>query len=358
MLPTALQAQNSARTAAPDRPAPSTAWATSQRAEKGKGEVIQVYRLKYASAADRSIAVGDSSYTVPGVASLLRELFANGNVDAPRRVGGARSVEWPSGAGRPIDVPPRMEEGLELPMTPGLSAADSGVSVVADPARNAVLIRDRQGRVAAYQSMINVLDIPQHVIEVQVQVVDVMPADTPASTAAQGSRKPATAAPEEGAARSWLVAEYRVVTLENIEAHIVDTHLPPAAFGSMSDLRMAILPRILGNRTEVGGYAPDPGIQLAVTIQTGTSRVADEPVPAAARQGVSNVSIVHDGESLLLAGMSNGRATTSNPTIVVRPAAAAASAPSSGSGKTPYPLPARVNTRERLYLITPRLLAQ
>jgi len=105
-------------------------------------ESIQVFPLRYASAADITYKYRQQDVVVPGVVSILN----------------------------------RMRSDNALPTGDGQDEAERTVGPTqfsADPAQNAVLVRTREANMELYRNLITQLDRQNHQIEISVAIIDV-----------------------------------------------------------------------------------------------------------------------------------------------------------------------------------------
>ncbi|HEY4296701.1 MAG TPA: type III secretion system outer membrane ring subunit SctC, partial [Paraburkholderia sp.] len=159
---------------------------------------IRAFRLKYNWAADFVINRSGKEVTIPGVATILRKLYRRGasnnapSAGAMRLGGPTRQVKLSSGD--TINVP-RIEiplagmngnsaggyaEGYGQNQGPGpggdlnaFGGADQLPQIEADPAINAVLIRDTPDHMARYASLIQQLDLKPRIVEINLTIMDI-----------------------------------------------------------------------------------------------------------------------------------------------------------------------------------------
>lgn len=165
--------------------------ASSSGASAVTPTVFKYYPLKYALAADTTMTVGDRQITVPGVATLLRQLVGtSGSYFAaaqerllPRTTPGLRG-QGLAAVGQPPLAPPAgygddtgqgamvQDASMGVPAaTPAPGEPD--VRIVADPYRNAVIVRDTPDRIPMYDQLIRQLDIPSPMVELEATIIDV-----------------------------------------------------------------------------------------------------------------------------------------------------------------------------------------
>lgn len=163
-------------------------------AQRGRYDIIRVFRLKYAWAEDKTINFRDKQLTIPGVATLLRNLItgttAPGKVvengeqylvpslmklkgrglaelrrrDGPEETKGDASF-------RRLDSRDSYEQGAKT-HPPSYINTDTGF-VQADARQNAVVVRDRKEKMPYYENIIGLLDAPVGLVEIRATIMDV-----------------------------------------------------------------------------------------------------------------------------------------------------------------------------------------
>ncbi|KVO78347.1 type III secretion system outer membrane ring subunit SctC [Burkholderia ubonensis] len=165
-------------------------------AANGQHADVRAFRLKYGWASDVTINRSGREVVVPGVATILRRLFGKGGggtnlVPASAPLGqAARQVKL--GSGLTIAVPrldfPDISGG---PRSGGYGSAyasdgagafspfanagggDTLPQIEADPAINAVIVRDLPENMYRYQSLIGQLDERPRIVEINVTIIDI-----------------------------------------------------------------------------------------------------------------------------------------------------------------------------------------
>lgn len=160
---------------------------TEVSARQAKGRKLGVFRLKYASAADQTMDVGQGQAVIPGVAELLRRIINEQ-------------------AGTPYAMPipyatPGTPQLTLLPEPPRYANRDAGMGgngnsnqqsaaapandnqkkdatvespvIEADARLNAVLVWDSEERLPRYESIIDRLDQPLALVEIRAAILDV-----------------------------------------------------------------------------------------------------------------------------------------------------------------------------------------
>ena len=156
---------------------------------------IRVFPLKYAWASDATFTAGNREITVPGVASLLRQLMygpdqlsefsdvreraLRSNAVSLKGRGLAASAEDDGSA---LDLPPPARPpGGSLAYTnteqqdvTRFKPAPSGdIRIVADRYRNAVIVRDAPESMNLYTDLIRQLDVEPRIVQLEATIIDV-----------------------------------------------------------------------------------------------------------------------------------------------------------------------------------------
>lgn len=136
---------------------------------------VAVFRLRHASVNDRVVRYRDTEVTTPGVASILRGLLSSS--------GDAANDEMLSSVAAPLrDNPPTITEtdtGVIERGPAGASVAPGTMrrlrepTVQADSRLNAIIIQDIPSRIPLYRQLIEQLDVPSTLIEIEAMIVDV-----------------------------------------------------------------------------------------------------------------------------------------------------------------------------------------
>lgn len=155
-----------------------------------QGRQVMLFRLKYASATDRVITSRGRSETVPGVKTILSNLlFGQGtgekvvnshsmlDVYSPKRSrkpsverGGAREVGLFGMTGRQEDEGEESASGQSEKSGYG---NDMRPRIEADPTLNAIIIYDNGSKRAMYESLIMQMDIEPQQVEIEALIVDI-----------------------------------------------------------------------------------------------------------------------------------------------------------------------------------------
>lgn len=157
--------------------------------QKAPTEVL-VYPLKYAWADDRTMQSGGGTITIPGVVSVLKNIYRPGeervSVTASTNITKPRAKRSMSGGGaernrygfyeKVSDEPQSMsiKESVNQVMHPAGGRGDGGLPViVADGRRNAVVVRDLAERMPKHRALIQELDTRSSLVEIEAKIIDV-----------------------------------------------------------------------------------------------------------------------------------------------------------------------------------------
>jgi len=162
---------------------------------------LRFIALKYAWAADTTFTSGSQRTVIPGVATIMRELVAQpsalgglgettslpptvkglrgrGLAALGDRLGQQTGQYGPSGSA--MNQAPQTETTGTSASPPSqmsafnaaLEASDSP-RIVADPYRNAIIIRDYPDRMSIYEDLVRQLDVESQIIELDATVIDI-----------------------------------------------------------------------------------------------------------------------------------------------------------------------------------------
>jgi type III secretion protein C len=383
---------------------------------------LRFFSLKYAWAADTTFTVGNQRTVVPGVATILNQLLGEGDSTAgfggssslPPAVTGLRgkglaalgnrlsAASQGSGSGYGSAMDSDESPAAPPPSRPAFRAAiESGDSprIVADPYRNALIIRDTPDRMQAYEELVRKLDVESQIIQLDATVIDidktrvrqlgldwtyqhgntsaafiggVHPIDAMNNlvglqvnsiiTNASNFTARLNALEQEGI--TSIVQRPQVVTLNDAEAVIESTqsvYVPVSGafdedlFGVIAGTVLRVTPHIIVDNGR-------QRIRLLVTIEDGNVQVTDtpttgnngqaltRPVPTVVRNAVNTQAIIDVGQGLLLGGLNrreNTRTTSKIPFLGSIPLL----------GRLFRSDVTRRDNTERLFLISPQIIA-
>lgn len=136
------------------------------------GQQIALFRLKHASVEDRTIVFRDREIVTPGVANILRNL-----VTGATSASGMRTVPALSQASNSVKEEGGAEASSSSPAasntTTPVNAARMKPSIQSDTRINAIIVQDTPDRMPMYKQLIEQLDVPTPLIEIEALIIDV-----------------------------------------------------------------------------------------------------------------------------------------------------------------------------------------
>lgn len=160
-------------------------WAVSTLPLPQPDQQIKVFKLKHAQVDDRVISYRDQKITTPGVANILRNLINGDNTRSESNPSQSAALTMPL---KTLQVNGEQQEaksadankreassGQEASKTDKSNADENRRRPViqSDSRLNAVIIKDIPQRMSIYEDLINVLDVPSKLIEIEAVIVDV-----------------------------------------------------------------------------------------------------------------------------------------------------------------------------------------
>lgn len=146
------------------------------------GQEVAVFKLKYATVNDRTITYRDQTMVTPGLATVLRNLITGDGSDSVNDTLTAIAAPlrespplFPVNSGGADNAPKSDAESKSA----APSAQQSGrlrfrePTVQADPRLNAIIVQDLPDRIPIYRALIEQLDVPSTLIEIEAMIVDV-----------------------------------------------------------------------------------------------------------------------------------------------------------------------------------------
>lgn len=318
--------------------------AAAEAAERELG----VFRLKHAWAADQTVNVGTGSATVPGVASLLRQILSETPAEAAVEPG-VRSGE------------PQLLKGTgvvarrDAPPPAPVAASSAAAFVQADARLNAVLVWDYRENMPRYRAIVEMLDQSLTLVEIRAAIIDVE-ADrmrelgitwevkdkggnwtnnaganvgsgdnrvTYDSIAGDGFQYATiytkgldqfmarvSALEKDGNAN--VLSRPSVLTQDNIQATLEHTEtfyvkLTGDREVDLADITTGLTLRVTPHVVESGEYSD--GVQLAVHIVNGTSSYDKDSqvdsLPRVRQSTITTQAVVYEGEALVIGGYYN-----------------------------------------------------
>ncbi|GAA4348429.1 SctC family type III secretion system outer membrane ring subunit BscC [Variovorax defluvii] len=362
---------------------------------------IQIYRLRYAAVDDRVISYRDKQIATPGVATVLRNLIAGGaaggvSPEIADLVAPLRTEAKP--AGEAAAETPAAPEGRRLPASAARGATRTGAVIQADPRLNAIIVKDRPQNAPIYKALIEFLDVPSSLIEIEAMIVDVnkssmselgvdwsvglgklsagfaggqlslsggLPGAVPAvvsgaalassigtagTTVANLIQARISALEGKGSAR--IVSRPSILTQDNMSALIdlADTFYIQTTGERVAQVTPVTVGVTLRVTPRVVGDADKRAVQLVVDIEDGgilDTRIGN--LPTVRRSNISTQAMVGEAQSLVIGGLNTESQTQQRDAVPVLgdvPVVGALFGRSTGSKEK----------RERLFLITPRVV--
>lgn len=359
------------------------------------GQQVAVFRLKHASVNDRVISYRNQQVATPGLATVLRNLIqgggAGGNaalaeIAAPLRDNPPRVLE-PEGA--KSEAAPAPRSAAEAPR----GARTREPSIQADTRLNAIVVQDIPDRIPVYRQLIEQLDVPSTLVEIEAMIVDVNSeaiselgvnwgANVGRSSIGYGdlALKPSGGLPVDSAAKlspgtlglslgTSLAARVRalqsrgaanilsqpsILTADNLGAMI---DLSETFYISLRGERVAtVTPVTVGTSLRVTpryiAAAQGGQVELTVDIEDGSvqSEVEIDGLPTVRKSNISTLAVVGDQQTLLIGGYNSSQNTEKVDKVPLLGDIPFLGALFSSKSKT-------VQRRERLFLIRPRLVS-
>jgi type III secretion protein C len=170
---------------------------TLRQSQLSTPATMRVFTLKYAWASDTSFSAGNREITVPGVASILRQLMYgpeqlsefSGVRDRALRTNsvslkGRGLAAGAEHVGTALDLPPpaRPPGSLDYDYAEEAPAASYAnyrapvgrdIRIVADRYRNAVIVRDTPESMGLYTDLIRQLDVEPRIVQIEATIIDV-----------------------------------------------------------------------------------------------------------------------------------------------------------------------------------------
>ncbi len=144
-------------------------------------KVTRVFRLKHAFAEDVTINLGQQNQTLPGVASLLRQLVGtqdiknanNSQPSYPGQVNRRMGQGLARSTGTQGYVPTQMDVQGRQPAAIASPAMQTGARILADPRLNAIIIWDEEHLMPFYRTVIEELDKSVLLVEIRAAIADI-----------------------------------------------------------------------------------------------------------------------------------------------------------------------------------------
>ncbi len=379
-------------------------WAVATLPLPQPSQQIRVFRLKHAQVNDRVISYRDQQITTAGVATILRNL-----VTGQGGTGGTNLTNLPQLA--TLTAPMRdlmpaatgddgrgpQSSNAASPAGPQSAARQQQLLarpvIQADSRLNALIIKDIPGHMQAYEELIKLLDVPTRLIEIEAVIVDVnssnvadlgidwgaraggvaggfgrpdAPPDLVTGTIIFGRDvNPTTVIPNagnflmarvralEGRGSARVVSRPSVLTVDNLGA-LIDLS-ETLYVQSIGERVASVVPISVGTTLKVTPHIIDTSgglaVHLVVDIEDGAIQDAStQTLPRIRRSTIGTQAVMNERESLLIGGFnaeSDTRSTDKVPGLGDLP----------GLGVLFKKKSTKVEKRERLFLITPKIIS-
>lgn len=388
----------------------------------GGAQQVSVFRLRHASAEDRTILYRDQQITTPGLATILRDLItgragpgginnealsatatplrsaasvasdSTGVLSSAANGSTSRSNTTIGNSGGQGDGKNNMASGSEG--GPGNRLREP--SVRSDPRLNAVVVQDVPERMPIYRQLIEQLDVPTALIEIEAMIIDVNTdrandlginwagragrtalgfgnlSSTPASNTLVISSGPRDSGISTStlavSAGNYLISQIRLLETDG-DAKIQSrpSLLTVDNLGALLDLSETFYIRVQGERVatitpvttgttlrvtpRVISNGDENTIQLIIDIEDGQiqDRLIDT-LPTVRRSAVSTQAIVRSDEALLIAGHTQAQTIDSVAKVPVL-------GDIPGLGLLMSSRQKSIQRRERLFMIRPRIVS-
>lgn len=366
------------------------------------GQEVVVFKLKHATVNDRTISYRDQTMVTPGLATVLRNLITGdisgvtsdslSSIAAPLR---ESPPVFPVGSDGTAGASPRAAAETK---TAKSSRSSSGLgfwepTVQADTRLNAIIVQDIPDRIPIYRNLIEQLDVPSTLIEIEAMIVDVnsdlvktlgvnwglLNGDTSIGYG-NLSLSPSSGLPIDGAAMaasgtiglsvgSSLVARIRALQTEG-QASILSqpSILTTDNMGALIDLSDTFYVQTRGER--VATVTPitagtslrvtpryiegSDGARVELTVDIEDGRIQQEQqvdsLPTVRRSNISTLAVVNDDQTLLIGGYNSSQDSEQVDKVPFLGDIPLIGALFSNRSKT-------MQRRERLFLIRPRVVA-
>ena len=134
-------------------------------------EQFAIFKLKYASADDTQLTFNGQQITVPGVATILQKIL-NGTTPSGMNQNTTNPIKNQAAPDVDITTQNNGSNNDSKNNQNGATGANKGSPFIqADTRLNAIIIRDKTNNLSAYQSLIEKLDVPTPLIQVDVLII-------------------------------------------------------------------------------------------------------------------------------------------------------------------------------------------
>lgn len=381
------------------------AWAVATLPLPRPKQQVRVFRLIHAQVNDRVISYRDQQITTAGVATILRNLITGQGGGGGTNL---TNLQQLSMIAAPLRQSPPVVETVDTRDPPSAQAASGSSTaspgqqqpdaqlrpaIQADSRLNALIVKDIPSHMPIYEELIKLLDVPTRLIEIEAVIVDVNasnvadlgidwgartgnvaggfgrpanPPDDVTGTIIFGKNvSPTTVIPNagnflmtrirllEGKGTARIVSRPSVLTVDNLGA-LID--LSETFYVQSIGERVAnVVPISVGTTLKVTPHIIDTAsgaaVHLIVDIEDGSIQdTASQTLPRIRRSTIGTQAVMNESESLLIGGFnseSDIRQVDKMP----------------GLGNAPLlgfffkKKSTKVEKRERLFLITPKIIS-
>lgn len=146
---------------------------SAEAEERRRQKATRVFRLRHAWADDITVTFMDKEVTVPGVATLLRNITGGTPASevTPRSRSAAQPLTSLTEPTKPTRTGAQSPEKQERQPTDGNDAP--GARILADPRLNAVIVWDDAERMSFYEHLVQELDQAIALVEIRVAIIEV-----------------------------------------------------------------------------------------------------------------------------------------------------------------------------------------
>lgn len=378
------------------------------RSLPARAQQLSVFRLKHASADDRTITYRDKEITTPGMSTILRQLVtgrtsggdsitaaaaplrtapslgAEGSNASAQGGGGSQATQRSSGPGS--------GQGSGQGSDPSQQGGNRPAAAIqSDPRLNAIIIQDVPERLPLYRQLIEQLDVPTALVEIEAVIIDInterarelginwagRSGNTAAGFGVVGGPTAGSLMLSHGSgvsasslvvpAGNYLLSQLRLLETDgDAQIHSRPSVLTSENLGALLDLSETFYIRSTGER--VATVTPvtagttlrvtprvirEDGrnmVQLNIDIEDGTIQDRQiDALPTVRRSSVSTQAMVMQDEALLIAGYTSDQHLVANQRVPGLGDLPAIGALFSTRTRT-------VQKRERMFLIRPKVV--
>lgn len=301
--------------------------------------VIRIFEVEYGYVDQMANNASGGKAPIVGLAEMIAKLMNVAHVagiDRSRRVAGnADAVTKLRGSGLISTPESPPEPAAPASNVVGVRAAGEEAFVIGDPRLNAVIVRDLEERMPAYERLIAELDSPVDQIEIAISVLDIdasaaeelrfeFESDSFQVNAGAGEGGNSIHYSENlwdvdgvalriralrNAGRSRILTRPSVTTLDNHEASFQNNRTFYVRLGGNDAEAVDLAPVSYGwlvrIRPHVIRDSEEPKVQLAIHIEDGNrggAALAVTGVPEVAQNVIQTQAVVQEGSSLLIGG--------------------------------------------------------